>query len=237
MIKIALLEDEEAQAQRMLRFLNKYQEENPALQYTVERFERGRTFLQNYKVDYDLLFLDIRLPDMLGIDVAHRVREIDPEVMIVFVTSLTQYAIEGYSVQAFDYMVKPIAYDSFSSKLTRMLRMLSYKVSNVQLIVKTKEASTRVNSDSILYVEVSNHDLLIHTDHGVLKQWGSLSKVEKALQGAQFAKCNSCYLVNLKYVAGIQGDQVKIGSELLTISKPRRKEFLQRIAQYEGGSY
>ena len=80
-----------------------------------------------------------------------------------------------------------------------------------------------------------DHDLLIHTDDGVIKQWGSLSKYEKQLAGAHFARCNSCYLVNLKYVRGVYGDEVVVGDDRLAVSKSRRKEFLQALAQYKGG--
>ena len=168
-------------------------------------------------------------------EAAHRIRQTDRNVMIVFVTSLTQYAIEGYSVQAFDYIVKPISYAPFAAKLERALRVLSYREPGVVLDIKTREGSLRLTSDMVRYFEVFDHDLLIHTDDGVIKQWGSLSKYEKLLEGEHFARCNSCYLVNLKYVRGVYGDEAAVGEDRLAISKSRRKSFLQALAQYKGG--
>lgn len=236
MLKIGLLEDEQDQAERLVRFLVQYQSAHPQFAYTLQRYNRALELLDHYERDFDLLFLDIRLPDMTGMEAAHRIREFDRNVMIIFVTSLTQYAVEGYSVQAFDYIVKPIGYESFAAKLERALRVLSYRDPGVVLDIKTREGSLRLTSDMIHYFEVFDHDLMIHTDDGVIKQWGSLSKYEKQLAGAHFARCNSCYLVNLKYVRGICGDEVLVGSDRLAVSKSRRKAFLQALAQYKGGA-
>lgn len=236
MLKIGLLEDEQEQAERLIRFLGQYQAAHPQFVYTLQRYNRALELLDHYERDFDLLFLDIRLPDMTGMEAAHRIREFDRNVMMIFVTSLTQYAVEGYSVQAFDYIVKPIGYESFAAKLERALRVLSYRDPGVVLDIKTREGSLRLTSDMIHYFEVFDHDLIIHTDNGVIKQWGSLSKYEKQLAEAHFARCNSCYLVNLKYVQGISGDEVLVSGDRLAVSKSRRKAFLQALAQYKGGA-
>lgn len=236
MLKIGLLEDEQDQAERLILFLTQYQQSHPQFAYTLQRYSRALELLDHYERDFDLLFLDIRLPDMTGMEAAHRIRESDRNVMIIFVTSLTQYAVEGYSVQAFDYIVKPIGYESFAAKLERAERVLSYRRPGVVLDIKTREGSLRLSADMIHYFEVFDHDLLIHTDDGIIKQWGSLSKYEKQLTNAHFARCNSCYLVNLKFVRGIYGDEVEVGSSRLTVSKSRRKAFLQALAQYKGGA-
>lgn len=80
------------------------------------------------------------------------------------------------------------------------------------------------------------HDVFVHTDNGVLKQWGTLSHFEQLLQGAYFARCSTSCLVNLKYVCGVQRDMVLVGDASLTITRSRRKEFLQALAQYKGGT-
>ena len=79
-----------------------------------------------------------------------------------------------YSVNAFDYILKPLAYTSFSAKLERALRMLSYRSSNVTLDLKTRDGGRRVSADSITYIEVSNHDILVHVGKETLRQWGTL---------------------------------------------------------------
>lgn len=179
LLKIGILEDEPKQMQRITDFLEQFRQEHPSFSYTVDWYERGAHLLERYQRDCDLLFLDIQLPDMLGIEAAHRIREMDQNVMIIFVTNLTQYAIEGYSVRAFDYVLKPVSYAAFSAKLERALRILSHREQQVSIDIRCREGSRRLSSDMILYFEVFDHDLIIHTDQGDMKQWGSLSKYEK----------------------------------------------------------
>ena len=237
MLKICVLEDEAAQMERMKAYLQKFQSEHADFEYVLDAYKNAFDLLEHYKRDVDLLFLDIRVPDMSGMEVAHRIREADQNVMIIFVTNLTQYAIEGYSVNAFDYILKPLAYNSFSSKLERALRMLSYRSSDITLDLRTRDGGRRVSADSITYIEISNHDIIVHVGAEQIRQWGTLSKLEAQLREAHFVRCSSSYLVYLKYVHKVRGDQLLVGGDTLSISRPRRKEFLNALAQYKGGSH
>ncbi len=236
MLKISILEDEPAEVEVITGFLQKYQADHPDFFYTLTCYARALDLLDHYERDTDLLFLDIQLPDMKGIDVAHRIREIDSHTMIIFVTRLTQYALEGYAVSAFDYIVKPVAFDSFSAKLDRALRILKQNRSAVTLVVHTREKTVHIPSDTIYYIEVISHDLLIHTDSGTVRKWGNLSELERELQHAHFARCNSSYLINMKYIQEINGNAVTVCGKTLSISKLRRKEFLNEVARYFGGT-
>ena len=120
MFKILALEDEKPQQELLARFLTKYREANPVFQYSLTIYDRGIQLLTEYHRDADLIFLDIRVPDTKGINVAKEIRKNDEKVMIVFITNLTQYAIDGYSVGAFDYILKPLKYASFEAKLDRI---------------------------------------------------------------------------------------------------------------------
>lgn len=236
MIKIAILEDQPDEAKRLLDMLRRYGEDHKDFTYTVKHYDRSIQLLEEYESDVDLLLLDIQMPDMLGIDVAKRIRELDNMVMIVFITTMIQYAVEGYSVNAFDYVIKPVRYDGFESKLDRINRMLSHRRSVERIEVRTKEQIRRIPADDILYLEVVNHDILIHTVNDVYRQWGSLKTYEDQLKGSNFVRCNAPYLVNLRYVEGIGVDSVTVRQEELPISRAKRKDFLAAYAQYKGGS-
>lgn len=238
MYKIVILEDEQIHMERIVEFLRQYETDHQNCAFSIEQYSSGLVLLDAYRCDADVLFLDIYVSDMLGMDVAQRIRMVDQDVTIIFVTNLSEYAVESYSVQAFDYILKPFAYPAFQAKLDRLLRWLDAQKSKVALNLKTKESIMRVYADDILYLEVLDHDVYVHTGYGKsIRQWGSLSKFEAALQGAHFARCNSCYLVNLKYVQKIQGDRAIVAGHELAISKPKRKEFLNAFAQYMGGSW
>ena len=229
MVRIGILEDESACSEQLLAFLERYKAENPDFSYTTEIYTTGIALLTKFASQFDLLFLDIQLPDMTGIEVARRIREKDESVMILFTTNYSQYAIDGYSVRAFDYMLKPLSYQPFSSKLSRALRILSYIKDRVELHLKTKQGSKKIPADEVQYIEVFAHDLHFYTDSEEIKIWGSLEK-------AHFARCNVSYLVNLRYVKEIQGSEVLVGKHRLPISRAKRKEFLAAFAQYKGGS-
>ncbi len=236
-MKICYLEDERSEIERLENYLTRFQAEQQGFQYVLESYDRAYQLLDAYRRDADLIFLDIQVPDMLGIDAARRIREVDQNVMIIFLTNLTQYAIDGYSVNAFDYILKPLNYFSFSRKLQRALRMLSYRSSSLTLELKTKEGGRRLAADAVTYIEVSAHDVYIHTMSERIKQWGTLSKYEELLKNAHFARCGSSFLVNLKYVKEICRDQVLVaGGDSLPISRARRREFLGALAQYKGGT-
>ena len=173
---------------------------------------------------------------MLGMEAAKRIRQMDNRVMIIFVTMLTQYAIEGYSVGAFDYVLKPVRFEEFSSKMDRVCRMLAHQSTSMTLEVRTKEEIRRINVDDITFIEVSNHDVLIHTDSEIIRQWGNLKTYEEKLAPAHFVRCNVSFLVNLKYVRAVNGNTVMVHGHNLPISSSKRKEFLMALAQYKGGS-
>ena len=235
-LNIIMLEDQKEQAERLKGMLERYAGQHPDFGYSLKHYERSIPLLTEYKCDADILFLDIQVPDMLGMDAAKKIREMDNKVMIIFITMLTQYAIEGYSVGAFDYVLKPIRYEEFSTKMDRVCRMLAHQNTAMTLEIRTKEEIRRLSVDEISYIEVSNHDILIHTDGEVIRQWGNLKSYEEKLAPAHFVRCNACYLVNLKFVRGINGDSVTVHQDELTISKAKRKDFLTALVQYKGGS-
>ena len=236
MLNIIILEDQTEQADRLSQMLKKYAEAHEGFSYQLKLYDRSIPFLTEYKCDADLLFLDIQIPDMLGMEAAKRIRAMDDKVIIIFITMLTQYAIEGYSVGAFDYVLKPVRYEEFSSKLDRVCRMLAHQNTSLTVELRTKEEIRRISADEIAYIEVANHDILVHTDKETIRQWGNLKSYEDKLVSAHFVRCNACYLVNLKYVRGMTGDMVTVGNDELAISKAKRKDFLIALAQYKGGS-
>lgn len=234
MLKIMILEDAPAERQRLEAFLQRYAEEDPAFRYTLTCYDRGITMLSEYHKDADILFLDIRVPDMLGIDVAKSIRKKDESVMIVFVTNLTQYAIEGYSVEAFDYILKPLKYPPFAAKLKRMLKALRSREQGYTVNLRDKENERWVSADSIVYIESLGHDLFFHVGGEVIRQWGTLSAYEEELRERGFARCHASFLVNLKYVETIRKNEVIVGGEAIPVSRPKRKSFLEQVAGYRG---
>ena len=146
MFKIVILEDEDRQAEQTIEFLHRYEKQNGD-SFVVERYCRSLELLDNYRCDADILLLDIQVPDMLGIEAAKKIRQIDENAIIMFITNLAQYAIDGYSVEAMDYILKPLSFVPFSTKLARALRVVKqHQAEGVAISVKTKTGISRFSS-------------------------------------------------------------------------------------------
>ena len=115
MIRVAEVEDDEKDYENYIACLNKYKEENEGVEADTTWFKTSEQFLSTFtKNKFDIIFMDINLGESNGIEISKKIREIDDETIIIFVSNLAQYAVEGYEVEAMDFIVKPMTYYVFS---------------------------------------------------------------------------------------------------------------------------
>ncbi|MBQ2047787.1 MAG: response regulator transcription factor, partial [Schwartzia sp.] len=181
--------------------------------------------------DYDIVFMDVDLPGMDGFKAAKKLRERDKEVALFFVTYLAQYAIRGYEFDAEDYILKPLKYESFALKLKKVLARIKTDT-ETSVLIKTTSGEFTFPSSSVIYAEISGHTIIYHTSDGDFEGYGTMKKVEEQLPKDTFFRCNSCYLVNLRYVSGIKGYTCVVGGYELKISHPRRKPFMEKLQEF-----
>ena len=224
-MKVAIIEDNQEALDYYLKYINRYQKEEK-VKIELFTYENGADLLKDYNKDFHVIFLDIGLPIMNGLEVANKIREVDESVLIVFVTNLPQYAIEGYKVNALDFLLKPVTYSDFQIEMKKIERNLKLKKKNY-LILNLKGIVHKIPFSSIIYVEIIHHDIVIHTDSNDYKFRGSLKSIEENLDMQLFSRCNNCYLVNLNYVESIDKNIVILtNNKELLISRNRRKPFL-----------
>lgn len=230
MIRIAIVEDDQNCANILQEYLLQYQKESgECIQCTL--FTDGEDIAVDYRAEYDIILMDIEMQFMDGMSAAEEIRKVDEEVTIIFITNMAQYAIRGYSVNALDYVLKPVSYFAFSQRIDRAIRRLKKKEKHY-VILKVKGGNKKVASNDIYYIESQGHNLHYHTKQGVEKTVGKMKDLEEKLEPLHFCRCNNGYLVNLEHVEGMRDGMVKVGEDMLPVSRPRKKVFQETLAAY-----
>lgn len=233
MIKVAVVEDRQDELETLRSHFARYTAEKE-IQFHLTCYGGGEEFLSKYRPVYDMVLLDIGLPGLNGMEVAARLREMDQSVMLIFVTNMAQFAVRGYEVDAFDFLVKPVGYANFAMKLQRALNRLNTR-RQTEIVINTPDGLVRIPSSQVKYIEISGHKIVYQTTHGPLNAYGNLKEIEAALDGKIFVRCNSCYLVNLSFVSAVHGFTAVVGGDELQISRPKRKAFIQALNDFLGG--
>ena len=233
MIRIALVEDEAEMRAQLQGYVQRH-----TRQYGTENkkteFADGMELLDDYRPVYDILFLDVEMKHLDGMETARRVRELDKDVIIVFITNMPQYAIGGYAVGALDYVLKPVPYFAFSQQLLKAVARLEKRARHY-LTVPVEGGLRRLDTASIYYLESEGHRVHFYTDEGDFSAPGALKTFEEKLAACPFARCNSGYLVNLAQVRELRQSTVQVGPCELQVSRPQRKAFLAALTDYIGG--
>ena len=233
MTRIAIVEDEAAVREQLAGYVQRYTRQY-GIQFEVTMFTDGVEILEDYRPVYDIIFLDVEMQHLDGMETARRIRELDSDVLLIFITNMAQYAIKGYAVGALDYVLKPVPYFAFSQQLQKAVNQLAKRTRHY-LAVSVDGGMRRLDAATIYYIESEGHRVHFYTEDGDFSAPGALKALEEKLTGRLFARCNSGYLVNLAQVSGVQQNTVQVGPHELQISRPKRRAFLAALADYIGG--
>lgn len=233
MYKIAIVEDELENRQQISEYITQYGRENE-IHFEIEVFQDGKEIMDADHNSFEVIFFDVEMPKVNGMDAAKYIRERDENVVIVFITNLAQYAIQGYSVGALDFVLKPINYYSFSLRLAGALERVKKK-ETMDVILTTSDGMKRLNTKDIYFIEIINRMLHYHTTDGEYVVRGTMQSAEAAFKDYNFEKCNHWYLVNLKYVSEIQKNIVIVAGMELEISRRNKTAFVKAVTDYIGG--
>lgn len=238
MTAIAIIDDDKRDTDVLLEYIERFENgrnTSGERRYRAVVFDSGENFSKADMSEYAVVFLDIDMPGINGIETAKKLREVNPNAALIFITNMAQYAIDGYKVDALDFMLKPVAYFDFALKMQKVENYVK-KFSDKTVVIKTPSGGTvRLNSSDILYVEVLQHYLTYHTVSGDHTARGTMAEAENELVPFSFCRAAKSYLVNLNHVTSVRGNEIKLGSIVLYSSRSKKDVFLRRFCEHAGG--
>lgn len=232
MIRIAVVEDEADSARKLTEYLARYESESGEA-LAVVTYSDGDEIVEGYKNQFDIILMDVQMRFLDGMTAAEKIRGLDPEVVIIFITNMAQYAIQGYAVDALDYVLKPVSYFAFSQRLNRALARMRNRADRF-ITIPIKGGVQKLNVSQLYYIESQGHHLLFHSAVGVIDSTGTIREVEEKLEGLHFCRGNKGYLINLEHVDSVVDGCAVVHGEKLLLSRPRKTAFLEALTNYVG---
>ena len=210
------------------------------LLYEIDEFESGNEFI-NLGINmtkYDIVFLDINMDEMDGIETAQEIRKVSNDIFIVFVTAFINYAVEGYSVNAIRYILKNN--ENFAELIFECIDAISKKMNDSvkKKEFKFSEGVKNISLELLLYIESKLHKLNLHSMEDKLNTYslyGKLDEFEKELEDKAFLRIHQSYLINMKHIVSIYRYEAVLNNGIrLKISKDRYKSVKEKFVSYKG---
>jgi len=212
-----------------------FKEQSCPVQISV--YESGDSFLKdwnNSKIqNAKIIFLDIYMPGTDGIEVAKIIRETDKdeEITIIFTTNSTDHGLDGYAVQAFQYLVKPLNYQQVERVLKKCVKLYGDSLRFIEVL--SDRLKVRIYCRDIMYIEIFKNMALIHTETKTIKSYLTLSELQKQLESRNFLRANRSYIVNMRCIEYTENDSfiLKNGAKI-PISKNERQAIKKAHRDY-----
>lgn len=227
MLKIAVLDDDEVFGKHVQALLKQYIEVPTEILY----FSTGTAFLKEGE-DTDILFLDIDMPKMNGMELAHELLKKSMPPIVVFLTALPEYVYDAYETEAIGYLLKPIEEEKLEKVLKRAIEKANKRKQNRFICLKSTGQVRRLSVEDILYVENQGRKLLFHTKEAIFTCYGKMEEYERQLPD-YFFRCHRGYLVSLKEVASYERNAIYLSNgEMLLMAKQKYPYFLDACIKW-----
>ncbi|MDO0825314.1 LytR/AlgR family response regulator transcription factor [Desulfosporosinus nitroreducens] len=229
-MKIAVCDDE-VNFQKVIQ--EKLEEYYGALEVEIEVFLSAKDFLEKFEkhpLEFQIIFMDIEMPGLNGIEASKRIREINQSIPIIFLTSHTERAMEGYEVNAFRFLEKPLR----KEKLVKVLQdFAKLRLVNSKIELQDGERILLVNWTEIQFVESENVYINVYLEDTRYLIRKKLSDMEEQMPKQMFYKAHRSYLINLGFVKFFNGKKItmKNGNEI-PLSRGKRTEFKTAMMNY-----
>lgn len=235
MFRIAIVEDDKKDSCLLLSYIKQYEQEFHT-HFDVTIFSDGLEIINHYHSDFDLILLDIQMKHLDGMKTAQSIRSLDEDVIMIFITSTVQFAVQGYLVDALSYLLKPVPYLAFSQLLSKAIKRIEQKNKKEYLTIEVDSNLLKLDLKQIYYMESQRHSIHIYSERGTFVTKGPLKRFEELLHQKGFSKCHNAYLVHLYHVVSTSTCTLCLSNQMeLPISRTKRKAFMNDLTDYIGG--
>lgn len=179
--------------------------------------------------DIDLIFLDIQMPEMSGIDF---LKSLHKKPKVIFITAYSDYAIEGYQLDVVDYLLKPFSFERFLQAVNKAVDLISSTSNPLEkdyLLVKSEHKVHKIKYEDIHYIQSMREYVAYFLPKRKILALNSLKKLEEELPSDQFIRIHKSYIIPIQKVTTLEGNMVHIGNEKLPIGNLYKEEVLKRI--------
>ena len=232
MIRIVICDDEKHMSDHIRSFVSDFfRKKNREI--SLRMFSSGEELL-NYNGQIDILFLDIQMKDMDGMETARRLRADQFRGFLVFITVLKEMVFQSFEVQAYDYLVKPMDKKQFEKTMERLYASMQHKnASEDSLLVQRGYEGRIIREDEIVFCEIIDRKIYLNLASGeVVDYYERIEKLETKLDN-RFYRCHRSYLINLKHLKGYKnGTAYMDNGKEIPVSRLRSKEFSGVVLQY-----
>lgn len=198
------------------------------IEYEIKVYNSGDDLLEGYDKYTDIILLDIQMDGLDGMETARKIREFDDNVEIIFITSFVEYALEGYEVNAYRYLLKPVKDENLRTSLINCLNDRNFVKRSI--VIKEGDTRIKISLKDIMYIEVQGNDITVHTLKDTYRTKGTMSNFETEINSNMFVRCHKSYLVNLEYIKSIKRyTSILVNDEEVPLNRNKYKEIKDRF--------
>ncbi len=199
----------------------------------ISQYLSGGDLLESY-VKFDIIFLDIQMENMSGIETAKELRNRGEDTIIIFITGVKEYVFQAFDVAAFHYLVKPVRKEKLKEVIERAIEKINKNKGEEihRLFIKTRDKSISLNINDILFMESETRKIVVHTKREIIKFYGVMSKVEEKV-GSGFYRCHRGYLVNMEYISEYDSENIYLmNSDKVYLAREKYQDFVKHYMRF-----
>lgn len=227
LLRVAVAQNRTEDIVRLKEHLTRFGSETDT-KITFAEFFNGADIASDYQSCYDIVFLDVALPLLGGLPAAKQIRSLDKYAVIILTADSKEYAMDGYTVGALGYLLKPVTFSDVSQIMHRASEKVFGRKTSY-MFVPTEKGVKRLSTCQILYIESYSHKMKLKTATEEFMISGVMKELESSLSDKCFFRIAKSYLINLRYVDAVEGDRVFIGDKDVNLRRGTKRMFMKAL--------